>query len=141
MKTHWIAALAIGALLTLPGCGDSGTSAPASSAASTSTPTQTNSTRVIDEATPARTEEVAGDDDDHLVLPPPAKPDANTIPWEQAKQLIRSCKVRHMMQPHSGQVEITLTDGRHVNTIEPNIDDVLEIEGDSDCPRIAVAVE
>ncbi len=63
--------------------------------------------------------------------------------WESARQMILDGQVNKITQAHSLQVTLTLTDGRVVNTVEPEIDAVLAVVkqcGDK-CSGIAIATE
>ncbi len=48
------------------------------------------------------------------------------ITWEEAVELIGSCRVESVFQDHSRNVGLTLKDGTSRSTIEPEIDMVLE---------------
>lgn len=52
--------------------------------------------------------------------------DENTISWESAVEIIKSCQVKIVTQTHSKNVGIILKDGTSKNTVEPEIDMVIE---------------
>jgi hypothetical protein len=63
------------------------------------------------------------------VLPtkPPYPAPGETIVWEFAVQLIRSGQVSQIVQAKNLMVTLTLTDGRTVYAVEPEIDLVLKV--------------
>ena len=78
--------------------------------------------------------------------PPPAigeQPAQGAIPWEQALTLIRSGRVRMVMQAHSLDVALQTASGEHYTTREPSIDAVLRAvrEEAPNAGEIAIATE
>ena len=78
--------------------------------------------------------------------PPPAigeQPPPGAIPWEQALTLIRSGRVRMVMQAHSLDVTLQTASGEHYTTREPSIDAVIRAvrEEAPNAGEIAIATE
>ncbi len=68
---------------------------------------------------------------------------ATSVSWEAAQTLILNGSVKQATQLHSGEVRLTLQDGRQVNTIEPNLDDLMTVVqqcGDP-CANLVIATE
>ncbi len=77
---------------------------------------------------------------------PPAigeQPPPGAIPWEQALTLIRSGRVRMVMQAHSLDVTLQTASGEHYTTREPSIDAVIRAvrEEAPNADEIAIATE
>jgi hypothetical protein len=70
-------------------------------------------------------------------------PESNQVSWEEAVRLILSGEVTMIFQAHSLEVVLTLTDGGHVVTTEPAIDDVFRVVQDcgETCSDILMATE
>lgn len=69
--------------------------------------------------------------------------DGAHIPWSQAVDLIYAGKVDAVVQAHSLEVSLTLSNGARVSTTEPGIDmifDVIDLCG-APCEGMAVATE
>lgn len=78
--------------------------------------------------------------------PPPAigeQPPPGAITWQQALTLIRSGRVRMVMQAHSLDVTLQTTSGEHYTTREPSIDAVITAvrEEAPNADEIAIATE
>lgn len=79
--------------------------------------------------------------------PPPAaigeQPPPGAISWSQALTLIRSGRVRMVMQAHSLDVTLQTTSGEHYTTREPSIDAVITAIRDEapNAGEIAIATE
>ena len=78
--------------------------------------------------------------------PPPAigeQPPPGAITWQQALTLIRSGRVRMVMQAHSLDVTLQTTSGEHYTTREPSIDAVIRAVRDEapNAEEIAIATE
>jgi hypothetical protein len=74
----------------------------------------------------------------------PALPrDGEVISWDRAVQLLNSGAVTQVIQAHSLEVTLTLTNGAQVTTIEPSIDEIFrEIEKcGAKCAGIVQATE
>jgi hypothetical protein len=77
---------------------------------------------------------------------PPAigeQPPPGAITWPQALTLIRSGRVRMVMQTHSLDVTLQTTSGEHYTTREPSIDAVIRaVRGEApNADEIAIATE
>jgi hypothetical protein len=75
--------------------------------------------------------------DEEVVRSPSPTPSMSTTPgeiavsWSEAKQMLRDCKVKAVMQAHSLEVWLTMEDESRVTTVEPAIDDVLNLAFDA----------
>ena len=67
---------------------------------------------------------------------PPPHSDEAVITWAEALRLFVTCEVATAAQTHSGDVTLTLTDGRIVHTREPHLDAIFnpDLLG-PDCPE------
>jgi len=63
--------------------------------------------------------------------PTSATPGETEATWDEAKQLLRDCRVTVVMQAHSLDVWLTLDDGTRAHTREPGIDDVIGLAFDA----------
>lgn len=63
--------------------------------------------------------------------------------WEAIKAAIRDCEVESIFQAHSLAVSANLKDGRVLEGIEPEIDDIIDIavEAEPECGEIIMATE
>lgn len=70
-------------------------------------------------------------------------PGEETIAWEMAADLIRNGLVTAVSQTHALDVTLELKDGRYLNTVEPQIDDVFKVieECGDTCRDIIMATE
>jgi inhibitor of cysteine peptidase len=57
----------------------------------------------------------------------PVEPDGATIPWDEARLMILAGEVEQVTQLHSLQVTLITRDGRRLETVEPEIDDVFDV--------------
>ncbi len=55
----------------------------------------------------------------------------DTVSWDEAQELITSCKVSQVTQDHDRNVALDLVDGSRKYTIEPNIDDIFLLIDDA----------
>jgi hypothetical protein len=60
-----------------------------------------------------------------------ATPGEIAVSWDEARQMLRDCEVKAVMQAHSLEVWLTLEDGTRVKAVEPAIDDVLDLAFDA----------
>jgi hypothetical protein len=65
------------------------------------------------------------------------------ISWQTAREMILNGQVISVSQSHSLQVDLTLTDGRVLHTVEPQINEILRviIQCGERCRGIVVATE
>lgn len=65
------------------------------------------------------------------------------IAWEGAKKLIQNCNVKSVMQSHNLDISIELKNGTNLKSVEPKIDDIINISVDSqsNCGKIIMATE
>lgn len=65
------------------------------------------------------------------------------LQWEEAEELINSCKVKKMFQGHNRLVNLFLEDGTKLNTIEPKIDMIINLAENLQvkCGEIIVGTE
>lgn len=70
----------------------------------------------------------------------PAKQD---ITWSQAEEMINNCSVKKVFQAHSRQVVIYSKNGQSIQTIEPELDLVMDIAlaAESKCGKIEIGTE
>ena len=73
----------------------------------------------------------------------PEEPEAATISWTEAVELIRNCEVDMLFQSHALDVQLYLKSGERVHAIEPTIDDVFRVYEESveACGTIPIATE
>ncbi len=73
----------------------------------------------------------------------PQQPGSIYIPWQQAVGLIKTCQVEMITQSHALDVYLKLKGGREVVAVEPTIDAVFTVYGESQaaCGSIPVATE
>ncbi len=65
------------------------------------------------------------------------------IPWMQARNMILGCEVKSMMQSHTGEVYMTLKNGKQVVAIQHVIDDVFKVANESTakCGDVGIGTE
>ncbi len=69
--------------------------------------------------------------------------DGATVDWETAVEIVNSGEVEMAFQTHSLDVTLMLKDGRRIETVEPGIDDIMDVIDacGSPCQNIAIATE
>ncbi|MCI0782913.1 MAG: hypothetical protein J4N71_01125 [Chloroflexi bacterium] len=50
-----------------------------------------------------------------------------TVSWTEAVTRLQECRVSEAGQTHSGDVFLTMKDGRHVRSVEPALDDLWDV--------------
>lgn len=69
--------------------------------------------------------------------------DGEEISWIEAKELVFECYVKTVFQTHARQVTIVLKNGIQLETIEPNLDDIINfvMSVQEKCGEIPIATE
>ncbi len=65
------------------------------------------------------------------------------IAWEVIKSAFNNCEVEKAFQAHSREVKIELKNGQKINSVEPEIDDIMDLASgvQEKCGRIIIATE
>jgi hypothetical protein len=64
------------------------------------------------------------------------------ITWDEAKDLVATCRVREAYQSHSSDVWLTLKDGSEVQTKSPGLDLIIdELGAHPKCGDVAIILE
>ncbi len=68
---------------------------------------------------------------------------ANISAWELIKQAISNCEVKSVWQAHDRAVKAELKNGEELSTVEPKIDDIIDIAvvAESKCGKILMGTE
>jgi len=72
-----------------------------------------------------------------------AKPVKEVVGWGAIKSVIINCEVDSVMQTHSLDVSVDLKDGRVLQAVEPEIDDIIDlaVEAQKKCGNIIIGTE
>ena len=75
--------------------------------------------------------------------PSPTPGQAGSVSWEDAKALILRGEVRQVMQLHSLKVTLYLRNGQQLDTVEPQIDEVIKVvrQCGARCADVMIATE
>lgn len=153
---RWLILVLMTLVVLLTACQPAPTSAPVGAterpAAATETPAEASypypvqpqaTAPIGEEGYPAPQGQTLEGSGAESAYPVPGSEQATIVSWEEAQNLIQEGQVAQVTQLHNLTVFLTLEDGRMVQTIEPNIDDVFEVIeqcGDA-CADILVATE
>jgi len=65
------------------------------------------------------------------------------ISWEKAQELVLDCRAKEVFQNHALEVTVVLNNGVKLTTIEPVIDDIMDIavSAEEKCGNIVIGTE